>query len=248
MKLSNPLVALCCATLSFSTLAIDETESLRQRSQLKPSFTNLSLNLSGRSGNSDTEEVSLGAYHSMRVDKHFAFVMATREYAKSNGVESADSGFIHVRYNRYLDNKNAVEVFVQSNVNDFRSLESRNLVGGAYRIELSKHQAFGIGFFREWEEYLVEGQKLDFTQNRVNVYWVIAQDLNDTASITNTLYYQPNLEESSDWRGFNQLSLRSKITDRLHMNFGFLVEHDSRPVLDVEKTDISYRAGFEFEF
>ena len=236
------------AAPQFSALAIDETESLRQRSQSKPSFTSLSLNLSGRSGNSDTEEVSLGAYHSKRVGDHFGFIMATRDYAKSNGVESADSAFVHLRYNRYFNKKNALELFGQSNVDDFRSLESRNLIGVAVRHEVSKFQAFGVGLFQEWEEYLVEDRQQEFDQLRVNLYWVLAKDLSDNATITNTFYYQPNTEDTHDWRAFNQLSIRSKITERLYLSFGLLLEHDSRPVLDVEKTDSSYQAGFEFEF
>jgi len=34
----------------------------------------------------------------------------------------------------------------------------------------------------------------------------------------------------------------------LSLKFGLLVEHDSQPVLDVEKTDIKYQAGFSYEF
>jgi len=238
---------LACAYVPVS-FAIDETESLRQRSQSKPEFTSLSLSLSGRSGNSDSENVSLGAYHSRRVGKHFGYVMATRDYAKSNGVESADAAFLHLRYNKYFDKKNAVEVFVQSNLDDFRSLEARNLAGTAYRHEISKSQAAGVGIFREWEEYLVADDKQTFNQTRINLYWVLAKDLNEHASIANTLYYQPNIENTEDWRAFNQLSLRSKITDNLHMSFSLVWEYDSRPVLDVKSRDTSYQAGFEFEF
>jgi len=245
----SPLVLLTALFGTCQTaLAIDETESLRQRSQSKPEFTSLSFNLTGRSGNSDTEEVALGAYHSKRIGQHFGFIMATREYAKSNGVESADAAFVHLRYNRYIDQENAIEVFAQSNVDDFRSLESRNLIGGAYRHEVSKSQAFGLGLFKEWEEYLVDSQKQTYEQFRVNLYWVLAKDLSDNATITNTFYYQPNIEDTDDWRAYNKLGIRSKITERLYLSFGFLLEHDSRPVLEVKKTDSSYQAGFEFEF
>lgn len=236
------------ASASFGTLAIDETESLRQRSQLKPEFTSLSFDISGRSGNSDTEQYSLGGYHSRRWGDNFAFVMATREYAESNGVKSADSGFLHLRYNRYYSAKQSVEIFAQTNIDDFRSLESRELIGVAVRHEVSQAQAIGLGLFNEWEEYTVLDNKENYKQTRVNLYWVISKDLSKTASITNTLYYQPNIADISDWRGFNQLSIRSKLTDKLSMRFGLLLEHDSQPVLDVKPSDISYRAGFSYEF
>ena len=239
------LIGSLCSTSSW---AIDETESLRQRSQLQPMFTSLSLDISGRSGNSDTEEYALGAYHSRRFDQHFGFVMATREYAESNGVKSADSGFLHLRYNYYFSPSYSVEVFAQTNIDDFRSLESRELVGLAYRRELSKDQAVGIGLFNEWEEYKVNGNAENYKQTRVNLYWVVTTELSKSASISNTLYYQPNIEQTSDWRGFNKLSVRSKLTDKLSMSIGLLLEHDSRPVLDVKSSDVSYQAGFSYEF
>ena len=248
MKYLIPASCLLVCAYSPVSVAIDETESLRQRSHSKPEFTSLSLSLSGRSGNSDSENVSLGAYHSRREGKHFGYVMATRDYAKSNGVESADAAFLHLRYNRYFNQNNAIEVFVQSNLDDFRSLEARNLIGTAYRHEISQSQAAGIGIFREWEEYLVSDDKQKFSQTRINLYWVLAKDISKHASITNTLYYQPNVENTNDWRAFNQLGLRSKITESLHMSFSLVWEYDSRPVLDVKSRDTSYQAGFEFEF
>lgn len=247
--MKNKIVfAVVLASSTFSAVAIDETESLRQRSQLKPEFTSLSFDISGRSGNSDTQQYALGGYHSRRWGDNFAFVMATREYAESNGVKSADSGFLHLRYNRYYSDKQSIEVFAQTNIDDFRSLESRELVGLSIRHELSQDQALGLGLFNEWEEYTVLDTKESYKQTRVNLYWVVTKDLSKNASIANTLYYQPNISDVSDWRGFNQLSIRSKLTDKLSMRFGLLLEHDSHPVLDVKPSDVSYKAGFSYEF
>ncbi|GHB67486.1 hypothetical protein GCM10008107_16170 [Psychrosphaera saromensis] len=235
-------------TISFNVIAIDETESIRQRSQEKPNFTNIAIDLSGKKGNSETENIALGIYHSQRFDKHFGYIMATREYSDSNGQKSADNAFLHVRYNYYFSPKNSVEVYAQTNVDDFRSLESRELFGLGYRYEMTRHSAYGIGLFNEHENYLVEGEHLTFNQARINLYWVHAQKLNKHATLTNTLYYQPNVEEFGDWRAFNKFSISSRLTKHLSMSFGLLVEHDSQPVLNVEATDISYEAGFEIDF
>ncbi|MBU2882608.1 DUF481 domain-containing protein [Psychrosphaera sp. B3R10] len=245
---SKDLTALFLFTFSAHTMAIDETESLRQRSQDKTLFTNLSLDLSGKSGNSDTENFEFGLYHSQRHDKHFGFIMASREYAKSNGAESANSSFLHFRYNYYFAKEKSFELFTQSNFDDFRSLESRNLLGISYRQEFHKTHAFGAGLFNEHEKYLVNDDPTNFTQTRANLYWVFAKPLSKYANLANTLYYQPNIEEFGDWRAFNKFSINSALTENLYLKFGVLIEHNSQPVLDVEKTDISYRAGFEFEF
>lgn len=242
------LIGFVLFTFSVNTLAIDETESLRQRSQDKTLFTNLSLDLSGKSGNSDTENFEFGLYHSQRHDNHFGFIMASREYAKSNGAESANSSFLHFRYNYYFAKEKSFEVFTQSNFDDFRSLESRNLVGISYRQEFHKTHAFGVGLFNEHEKYLVNDESANFTQTRANLYWVFAKPISKYANLANTLYYQPNIEEFGDWRAFNKFSVNSALTENLYLKFGVLIEHNSQPVLDVEQTDISYRAGFEFEF
>ena len=234
--------------LSMSALAIDETESLRQRSQDKPHFTNISLNLSGKSGNSETENYSYGLYHSLRKEQHFTFVMLSREYATSFDVESANNSFAHIRYNYYFEPNQSIEVYAQTNEDNFRSLESRKLFGFAYRREVSKAQAFGIGTFTEHEDYLVNDAPISFDQTRVNLYWVYSKQLKDDAFISNTLYYQPNIEEISDWRAYNKLSITTELTEHIAMEFNLLVEHDSMPVLDVEQTDISYGAGFKVAF
>lgn len=242
------IIFLISFIVSFNVFAIDETESIRQRSQNKPNFTNIAIDLSGKRGNSETENIALGVYHSMRFDKHFGYIMATREYSNSNGQKSADNSFVHVRYNYYVRKKDSIEIFAQTNVDDFRSLESRKLIGLAYRHEITVHSAYGLGVFNEHEKYNVNNETLTFKQNRINLYWVIAKKINRNVVLSNTLYYQPNIEEFSDWRAFNKFSISSRLTKNLSMNFGLLVEHDSQPVLNVEATDISYAAGFEIEF
>jgi len=230
------------------TLAIDETESLRQRSQDKDRYTNLSLDLSGKGGNSETEDIEFGLYHSARVGNHFGFVMATREYATSFDVESANNSFAHLRYNYYFTEHNSVEVFAQINEDNFRSLESRKLVGVAFRQELSQSQAYGIGLFSEHEDYIVNDEEQVFEQTRINSYWVYSKTISSTSYIANTFYYQPNIKSFSDFRALNKLSINTEITDNIYLTFSLLVEHDSKPVLDVKKTDHSYSAGFAVEF
>ena len=247
-KAVQKFILLATLLTSFQTLAIDETESLRQRSQDRDSYTNISFDLAGKGGNSKTEDFELGLYHSIRKGNHFGFVMATREYATSFDVESANNSFAHIRYNYYYQEDESIEVFSQLNEDEFRSLESRKLFGLAYRKELSKAQAFGLGLFSEHEDYMVNNQRQKFDQTRVNAYWVYSEQLTKTSYIANTLYYQPNISELSDFRAYNKLSLNTEVTENIYLTFSLLVEHDSKPVLDVKKTDHSYSAGFAVEF
>lgn len=244
----NLLIYISIIFYSSTAFAIDETESLRQRSQDKSSFTNLALDLSGRNGNSDSENIALGLYHSLRKDQHFGFVQASREYETSNGTESANNRFLHLRYNYYFKSDQSMEVFLQTNVDDFRQLESRDLIGIGYRKEIDRAQAFGIGLFKEQEAYSVNNQTKRFEQTRMNLYWVYAHEINEYAMLSNTLYYQPNVSGVNDWRAFNQLSVRSKVSENVFLKFDLLIKHDSQPVLNVARTDTSYGAGFEWEF
>jgi putative salt-induced outer membrane protein YdiY len=265
MNLQKSLITVAITTafstslfFSSSTFAIDETESLRKKSKNKPSFTSLSLSLSGKSGNSDKQDYSLGFYHSERKNQHFGFVMASVDYAESNDVKSEDSAFVHARYNYYFKPDTAFELFVQSNKDEFKSLESRNLLGVSYRKEFSKISAsdlfesstnvVGVGAFQEHEKYNVNDQSLEFDQTRLSLYWAYNLKFKSGATLSNTLYYQPNIEQFSDLRAYNNLSLSSKVTENLSLKLGLLVEHDSRPVLDVKKTDVKYQAGFSYDF
>ena len=247
-KVVKIFILIMVIIINFKSFAIDETESIRQRSQDQDVYTNVSFDIAGKGGNSETEEFELGIYHSERSGNHFGFVMATREYATSFDVKSANNSFAHLRYNYYFAEQSSIEVFTQINEDEFRSLDSRKLIGFAYRYELSKAQAVGIGLFSEHEDYKVNEHRLSFEQTRINSYWVYSKDISATSYIANTLYYQPNVSEFSDFRAYNKLSINTEITESLYLTFSLLVEHDSKPVLDVEKTDHSYSAGFAYEF
>ena len=248
MSTISKLALITLFFITIQALAIDETESLRQRTQDKDRFTSLSLDLSGKNGNSDTENIAFGLYHSERLGAHLGFVMATREYAKSNDVESANNLFAHARYNYYVSDTSALELFIQHNTDDFRSLESRELTGFGYRFELNKEQALGIGLFDEHERYLVNDLNEKYRQQRANFYWVYARKLNANSVLSNTLYFQPNINQVSDSRAFYKLSISAALTKNTYLRFGYLIEYDSKPVLNVEKTDSSFNAGFELEF
>lgn len=236
---------------SFNAFSIDETESFRQRSQDKENFQILSFKLSGKRGNSETEEYNLSYYHSKKFGKnnqHFGFIMASSEYAKSNNIESANNAFAHLRYNYYYRKDKSFELFLQTKKNSFQSLESRDLIGFSYRLEKNKNFAYGAGLFLEKEKYILKDIKKDFKQTRFNIYSVYATPLNENVVISNTLYFQPNIKAVEDYRAYNNFEISSKMTKNIKMKFGIVFEYDSKPVENVKNKDITYNMGFEYIF
>lgn len=215
----------------------------------------LSLDIAGNNGNTQKVKAGLGA----RVQEYKAdgtwFGVLNAEYGESADVKDTDKTFFHFRHIWYLDTNLALEAFTQLESNEFTRLKLRALAGAGVRWQVlnnPNHSAYiGLGLFRSKEELdpglLVTDAGVVYN-NRLNGYLVYKLAITDHSRFVNTIYYQPDINETSDYRLLEQFGLQLDITDNLSFKLSVDVAHDSEAPQQIEPTDTSYNTGFEYRF
>ncbi|WP_455207605.1 DUF481 domain-containing protein [Kaarinaea lacus] len=207
-------------------------------------------------GNTEERTVSTGIKLQDTKARRINFVIANYEYGESSGSKIKNKSFLHYRhiYQRRMDY--ALEGFAQLSSNEFTRLNLRALAGGGVRLalgEITDTRAFllGLGAFYEREDLDVDttlGEDETSEAVRGNLYLVLKFNFNENVSLVSSTYYQPDFSQFSDFRAIEDLSLVSKLTERLALKIGLDVSHDSQPPPAVERTDASVRIGFSVGF
>lgn len=209
------------------------------------------LDFSGATGNSDIEAVAMAGRLQWN-NRSTQFVVLKYEYAKSEGVLSADKTFFHYRYVDQADARISPEVFLQVENDEFKLLKLRALVGAGYRFKLhtdnkDSHSRLGLGLFYSEEEYNDVASSTEQV-TRLNLYYTYQLKLKNSVNFITTTYYQPDLENTSDFRALEQLSFEFSLSDDLLYFITVDISYDNDPVDQLDKNDTSYKSGIKYRF
>ena len=215
---------------------------------------NVKISLKKTSGNTEKENIE-GGSRIVYVKENFqSLFLFSREYAIVNQAKNTDQTFSHLRLIYETTALLSLEVFYQVERDEFLYLKSRELLGIGGRFELqyqpkSTFHFLGVGIFSENEEYIDAEDKF-IQKNRANVYWVYKKNLfaDDSLQFANTLYYQPNIEENSDYRVLDDLGFSFKIHKAFKFNINIKLRHNSIPYSDLKETDLSITQNIQYNF
>lgn len=242
---------------SIQASAIVNIENMRidTTNKIEGMDSTINLDISGDNGNTQKIQAGLGARAQWYAPQGTHFIVFNYEYGESADIKDTDKAFLHGRSINYLSDTQAWEVFTQIESNPFTRLELRALVGAGLRWELSKSEGVasyaGVGLFRSREELDPESMTTDTDtvyNTRLNTYLVLKYKISPHARLVNTLYYQPDINDSSDYRLLEQLGLQMDITEKLSFKISLDVSHDSMAPQTIRATDTRYRTGFEYNF
>jgi putative salt-induced outer membrane protein YdiY len=216
----------------------------------------VNIDFSGKNGNTQSRNAGLGSRLQWFNTTDTSFIALNYEYGEVSDIKDTDKSFVHIRHIRYLSNHWAWEVFTQMETNEFTRLSLRSLLGtgGRYQIPLvSKQQLsyLGIGLFRSKEtldEVIATTDAGTDYQTRANLYLVYKYKLSDTTHLSNTIYYQPNINNTDDYRLLEQFRFNVAITSKLSLQLSFDVNHDNLPPQNIKTTDSSYTTGLTYQF
>lgn len=236
--------------------AIVNMESLHLQ-QPKEGFSGeVELAASGASGNTDKSDVAFGARLEWHHERRTDFLVGNYNYGRAAGTTNTDNAFLHLRHVYQATAGLAWEGYGQLQRDRFARLTLRELAGGGARFTLTPRDrdraAFlGLGAFHEREDLSEKAGTTDAGADRHwrgNFYWVFKRELRDDVHIVNSVYYQPALNEASDYRALDTAALQVDLTDRLALKIGLTVAYDNRPPQTVRKTDVTYRTGLAWSF
>lgn len=240
-QLSPLFAGTCVAITSLSASAITNIENERPGPPDEGWSGQLELGLSGKSGNQDQEEYTGAGKVTWHKGDNTAFVLAERAYGKTRGLTDTDETFLHMRGIRELEENFAAEAFVQWQQNAFDNLTSRSLAGGGGRYDLVNKPevvtlSLGLGAFREREELDLGTFNQVSWAWRANSYAAYRHQLNSQVRLLGTLYYQPNLSDTDDFRVLTEFGVSVAINGSLSLNLSYSLSHNSDPAVNLEAT------------
>jgi len=216
----------------------------------------VNVSADGQSGNTEKLGVNAGARLQWHGGAVTNFAILRYSYGQTSGIEDTNKLFSHARHIRQVSAKTAYEGFIQAERNTFNRLSFRGLIGGGARLTLVEtpdvkavHLGLGGFFSRETLEKRT-GLTDAGSDNtwRINSYLNYVQQLNHSVRVLSTTYYQPAVDEFSDYRLLEDATLSVKMTDTLSLNLSLNLAHDSKPPQSVKKTDTTYSTGIEYSF
>jgi len=235
---------------SCTVLAIVNIEKINIEEDKESFQGEVSVDFSGASGNSDTQAISLAGRMQWN-NSLTQFVVLKYDYAKSADILSADKTFLHYRNILSPTINYSPEVFFQLQNDEFKSLKIRTLLGAGYRFKLAAKQnsysRLGAGLFYSEEEYNDLDNSIEEVI-RFNLYYTYQLKINKTTNFITTTYYQPDIENTSDYRALEQASFEFNLSDDLLYFITVDISYDNDPVDKIEKDDSSYKSGIKYRF
>ncbi|QOY54722.1 DUF481 domain-containing protein [Candidatus Sulfurimonas marisnigri] len=218
--------------------------------------TNVEIGLETKRGN--TEKDNYKASARLSYDNNTSCVVwaeVSGEYGKSNDVKDTNKAFTHIRYIHSLttDENLRYELFAQFENDDFRRINSR-VLGGAglrYRVFNSIQNGkgfFGLGLFNEDIKYT--NPLIDPSENntRLNSYLAYSVDFSTNSTFSCSIYYQPKVNDFSDYIQTNKLELKVNIYKELFLKFNVIWDVDTNPPVSVKKSDFTQTTSFVLNF
>ncbi len=258
MRFFKITTAFLFLAISFSTGALGITVIDTSMDIGKGATGQLSLNFSGKSGNSENQDIDLSWTNWFSKDSNQWLLSANYSYGEKAKDEVEDNGLIHARWINLdaITTNVDFESFIQLQYDDFKDLSSRQLIGVGLRHRLTSADntptlsaTFGAGFFYEVEEQDLMDEKQYTIRGNLYARYT-KKNPSDLYPYTlhSTLYVQPSLEGMSDVRAFNVNQIDFPIAESLTLGIQLTFDFDSEPFESVEKLDIEYGLVMTYKY
>lgn len=196
-----------------------------------------------------------GSYIQYKTGKHRFISMNEYDVILNNGREGASGenrAYQHLRYNYLLKEKFAWEAFSQIQFDEILRIKRRLLLGTGPRFNILKQENsdihLGVAYMYEYE------QELDTTvfhrDHRISSFLSVDKIFENGHSISTIGYYQPVINDFSDYRVSLGFRLALQIATNLSFNFNINLNYDAKPVIDENIPSLTYsiRNGISISF
>ena len=247
IKLIN--VTILVLLFSIGTIAQVNTEKKRLGLQESGFSGTIKLTYALTLGNSELVEFGLAPGIIWRTGRHQLFILNDISSVTSDETTIISKGFSHLRYNLNLTQRYIYELFTQAQYDESQDLEQRYLAGSGLRIIcLDSDQAliaWGLAGMFEYEELSSHEITRLF---RGSSYISLVARFNDRLSLTNTVYYQPDMGGFSDYRILNEGEFSISISQSISFSSILKYRFDSEPPDGIKSYDLSLKNGFVYSF
>ena len=200
---------------------------------------NLGLSFVKNTGNSENQTFGLD-FNSEREATPWGFKFrAFFNTAEDDGVETAEQYYLGGRAFRKVAKRWDVFGGLNFARDEFAGFSLRTVVeaGVTYHALMGpKHHLDFDGGLTYTDEDRVDPEPDESWPGAV-VGLAYEYKFSDTSSITQTVDFFPNFDESDDWRLVAETGVTASLTDLLGLKFGYLYRYRNLPIGDAESTD-----------
>ncbi len=204
------------------------------------------------SGNSDTQAIGVSAKGQYSEKEWLLYLIAAYSYGESNGEKDTNDGLLHLRYvHAITDTVYDYELYVQSEFNEFQDIKERNLAGANIRRKFDlPFDSFYVGlglFYSYMEPDTITLLDPIYKRTKINSYISFVKSINENFSVTYLGFYQPTVDDFSDYRIFQVLQLNTSLTDQLILSLDLSQKYNATPYHDIEKNDFRSTISLKYK-
>ncbi|MEL6809786.1 MAG: DUF481 domain-containing protein [Bacteroidota bacterium] len=238
--------------LSLNTSAqILNAESLRKVTDTSGWSGSLSANFALKRNVNDFLVLGTDAHIQYKKLKHLVIFKNDIRFQKIEGNKFENSGITHVRYNYRFKPRIAWEVFTQGQYNKVNLIQFRGLIGTGPRFKLttSEKYKFYLGTLAMYEYEEVTDNVTPLQQNlRGSAYLSLSLYPSDRVTLVSTTYYQPLLNQFSDYRISSQSSLLVGLFKNLSLKTTYTFTYDVFPAVGIPNSQYDFSTGVAYTF
>ena len=179
-------------------------------------------------------------------------LLGQAQLVKADNEALENNTFLHIRYNRRLNNWWRYELFAQAQNNIINRVRLRSLVGTGARLRLLKTTPLtiyiGVGYLYEYSEELLPNSLVYKREHRNTNYYTITWQPTPQLSLVSTTYYQPLIADAADFRVASETRFAFKLLKHLSLTSRFSYTYDSAPATDALQSTFAWNNGVVWSF
>jgi len=183
--------------------------------------------------------------------RHLAFFINSINIKRVNDENIINKGTQHLRYNYKINDRITWEGFAQAHYNTVSKIDKRQLIGTGPRFTIVDEKKFqtyiGTLFMYEYEK-IKEEQSVYNRDFRFSGYASFRWFPIKNTSITSTTFYQPRLDEFSDYRIYSHNSILFRVVKGLSIGITYIATYDTSPAIDIPKYQFKLMNGLSYTF
>jgi hypothetical protein len=169
---------------------------------------------------------------------------------KAGNTDFANAGYQHFRYNYKVNRWLTMEAFTQTQYNPVLKLDFRYLIGAGPRFKLLKkeHAKIYVAALYMYEYDDIVGEDENLYEHRMTSYITCTFSILKNLEFTSTTFYQPNIENTADYRIANDTGLEIHINKHLNFKSSFNMLYDTYQPAGIPDLVYSFRNGLSIKF
>lgn len=208
-----------------------------------------STTLSGQKGNTEKFGIGVSTLNIYRFTENEYLALGDYNVSETFGNSDTNNGRLHLRYTVYPEDRFSLEIFGQTEFDQFKQIQNRDLIGANLRQRLSKdHKESFYAGYGTFFEYQIWNDDRVFKVLRANLYLSYVKQFDDHWSIFSVMYLQPSWTAFSDFRLELQSGANAVITQRLSLTAQLSVETETKRAPGVKPTDLTYQSGLMLKY